>query len=109
DGVRLEDQIEARTIAGLGIVRVVALGQVPEHALDRFRIGVRTDLQHFVIVDKTHAAPCRVTHQPSPDDVIAYNRRYAKAASWRVGAERRGAMRASPERGSRGRALARRW
>ena len=40
-------------VAGLGVVGVKPLRQQPEHALDRIRVRVRADLQHFVEVDRT--------------------------------------------------------
>src|ERR1700691_5010453 len=62
----LHDNVETRTIAGVLVVRMVTLGKVAKHPLYRFRVGVRTDFQDFVVVDEVrgfhHMLPSGPSH-----------------------------------------------
>src|SRR5207248_3175824 len=61
--VGLDDGVEAETIASLWIVGMVALSKITKYPLYRFRVGVRTDFQDFVIVGEGNGVhdlcPCK--------------------------------------------------
>lgn len=46
------DHVEAETVAGIPIVGMVALSMITKHPLDRTRIGVRANIQDFIVVDE---------------------------------------------------------
>ena len=48
--IGLHDFVEACTIAGVRIVRMIALSKVTKNPVYRFRVGVRADFEDFVIV-----------------------------------------------------------
>ena len=48
--MRLQDFVEAETIAGVLIVGMIALSKMTKYPVYRFRVGVRADFQNFVIV-----------------------------------------------------------
>jgi len=50
-GIRLVEPSKQRRIAGPLIVRMIAARQEPEDALDQLDVGVRADLEHFVVVN----------------------------------------------------------
>src|SRR5262249_15197569 len=59
--VGLQNLIEAETVGGLGIVGMVSLSEMTEYPLNRLRVGVRAELQDFVIVGE-----CRRIHNLPP-------------------------------------------
>src|SRR5690349_13543157 len=59
----LHDSVEAETIAGLGIVGMVALSKITKYSLYCVRDGIRADFQNFVIVGE-----CNGVHNLSPPE-----------------------------------------
>ena len=47
---RLDELLESHRVAALRVVRMEALGQVAEYALNRVLVGTWRDLQHLVVV-----------------------------------------------------------
>src|SRR5262249_18283623 len=60
----LDDLVEAMPISGFLVIGMVALGKITKHPVNRSRIRIRADFQHFVIVDELRSFHC--TPPPGP-------------------------------------------